>query len=471
MPREVVTVQVGQCGNQIGLRFWELAVKEHASLGEKSRFLPSMSTFFRNVDSRSGEEFKSEGVQISRLKARAVLIDMEEGVVNASLKSPVGELFDPATILTDVSGAGNNFAHGFSHYGNMYREQISDRVRKSIEVCDSPLSFFCAFSLGGGTGSGLGAFTLGVLDDLFPDISRVVCPVLPSLSCESDVVTAPYNSALALAEIHRHSSCVFPVTNDALAALSESLAKADVKGGSGGIGGGRKASFDRMNAVVARFWLDLTASMRFDGSLNVDLSDITTNMIPYPDCKYIIPGLAPVTLASADMRLQPRNFDQLFTDVLSPAAQLVAGVDLRSPSTSLAHAFLVRGSASISEVTRNVERVRASLSRPSYLYDAFKLGLCGAPPLGGTQSSSVLGLANSSAVTEMFTSVSCHFDRLFRRKAHVHHYLEYIEEDAFTAARASLSSVADAYAEPAGKVSHSKSWANRALEFKPSIAA
>ena len=465
-----MTVQVGQCGNQIGLRFWELAVKEHASLGDGNRFLPSMSTFFRHVDSRTGEELSSEGVPISRLKARAVLIDMEEGVVNSSLKSAVGELFDPATILTDVSGAGNNFAHGFSYYGEKYGEQISDRVRKAVETCDSPQSFFCAFSLGGGTGSGLGAFSLGVLDDLFPDIARVVCPVLPSLNGESDVVTAPYNSALSLAEIHAHSSCVFPVTNDALASLSESLAKADAKGGSGGIGGGRKASFDRMNAVVARFWLDLTSSMRFDGSLNVDLSDITTNMIPYPDCKYIIPGLAPVTLASADLRLQPRNFDQLFTDVLSPAAQLVAGVDLRSPSTSLAHAFLVRGSASISEVTRNVERVRSSLSRPSYLHDAFKLGLCGAPPLGSTQSASVLGLGNSSCVSEMFTSVSSHFDRLFRRKAHMHHYLEYIEEDAFRSARASLSSIVEAYSEPPRKTT-SSSWASRALEFKPLIAA
>jgi tubulin epsilon len=31
MPREVVTVQVGQCGNQIGCRFWEMALREHAA--------------------------------------------------------------------------------------------------------------------------------------------------------------------------------------------------------------------------------------------------------------------------------------------------------------------------------------------------------------------------------------------------------------------------------------------------------
>lgn len=31
MPRELITVQVGQCGNQIGCKFWELALKEHAA--------------------------------------------------------------------------------------------------------------------------------------------------------------------------------------------------------------------------------------------------------------------------------------------------------------------------------------------------------------------------------------------------------------------------------------------------------
>ena len=30
MPREIITLQVGQCGNQIGRRFWDMALAEHA---------------------------------------------------------------------------------------------------------------------------------------------------------------------------------------------------------------------------------------------------------------------------------------------------------------------------------------------------------------------------------------------------------------------------------------------------------
>jgi hypothetical protein len=51
MPRELVTVQVGQCGNQIGCRFWELALREHAAHNAKGVYDEAISSFFRNVDS------------------------------------------------------------------------------------------------------------------------------------------------------------------------------------------------------------------------------------------------------------------------------------------------------------------------------------------------------------------------------------------------------------------------------------
>ena len=29
MPREIITLQVGQCGNQVGSEFWKTIIKEH----------------------------------------------------------------------------------------------------------------------------------------------------------------------------------------------------------------------------------------------------------------------------------------------------------------------------------------------------------------------------------------------------------------------------------------------------------
>ena len=37
-----------------------------------------------------------------------------------------------------------------------------------------------------------------------------------------------------------------------------------------------------MNGVAASMLLNMTSSMRFEGSLNVDLNDITMNLVPFP---------------------------------------------------------------------------------------------------------------------------------------------------------------------------------------------
>jgi hypothetical protein len=57
-----------------------------------------------------------------------------------------------------------------------------------------------------------------------------------------------------------------------------------------------RAGFDSMNGVVASLLTDLTASARFPGSLNVDLNEITTNLVPFPRLHYLIPALSPLRL-------------------------------------------------------------------------------------------------------------------------------------------------------------------------------
>ncbi len=40
--------------------------------------------------------------------------------------------------------------------------------------------------------------------------------------------------------------------------------------------------FDSMNGIAASMLLNMTSSVRFEGSLNVDLNDITMNLVPFP---------------------------------------------------------------------------------------------------------------------------------------------------------------------------------------------
>ena len=199
MPREIITVQVGQCGNQIGCRFWELALKEHAAYNTKARYDEALSSFFQNVDSR-GDAPVSLPVgdgrgAIRALKARAVVVDMEEGVTNELLSGHMRDVFDTKQFITGQSGSGNNWACGSHHYGPMYRDALLEAVRKQAEDADSLQGFMLLHSLGGGTGSGLGSYMLGALADEFPDVYRFAVSVFPSE--DNDVVTSPYNAMLA----------------------------------------------------------------------------------------------------------------------------------------------------------------------------------------------------------------------------------------------------------------------------------
>eukprot|EP00158_Paraphelidium_tribonemae_P004991 Partr_v1_DN27091_c3_g1_i3_m28787 len=51
MPQSIL-LQVGQCGNQVGSRFWTSALEEHAQYNTTGVFDDSMATLFRNVDHR-----------------------------------------------------------------------------------------------------------------------------------------------------------------------------------------------------------------------------------------------------------------------------------------------------------------------------------------------------------------------------------------------------------------------------------
>lgn len=137
--REVVSIHVGQCGNQIGSAFWNLLLLEHEKTADDD---PVLSSFF-HYDYLSNRKTPV-------MKARALLVDMECGPLQETMKSSLGPLFDETQYIMDVSGAGNNFAQGYYSYGPQYHDRFLEGVRKNVEKCESLQSFFLTHSLGGG---------------------------------------------------------------------------------------------------------------------------------------------------------------------------------------------------------------------------------------------------------------------------------------------------------------------------------
>ncbi|KAF5396589.1 Tubulin epsilon chain [Paragonimus heterotremus] len=312
-----IVIQVGQCGNQIGNRFWDLALREHSAANEKAIYDPALSTFFINGAADDGGYLPT----VSGLKARAVLVDMEEGVVGELFKGPMRTIYDNRFLITDVSGSGNNWAVGNCYYGHQYHEELVDVIRKATELCDCLQCFFLIHSLGGGTGSGVGTHLLNILTEDYPHIYRIVTAVFPSM--DDDVITSPYNTVLGLSQLTESADCVLPIDNSALANIVNRLKEAGVKQASRLHKITEKAKsnwpattlsrttitktkpFDDMNNIVATMLLNLTSSSRFEGTMNVDISEISMNLVPFPRMHYLITAQTP--LANADKTVAPRK--------------------------------------------------------------------------------------------------------------------------------------------------------------------
>lgn len=286
-------------------------------------------------------------------------------------------------------------------------------------------------------------------------------------SAEDDVITSPYNSVLAMRELTEKADCVLPIENQALVDIVNKIGQAvpsartgkrvyssvggNVKAGSeitAGDGGLTKPSdekpFDSMNNIVANLLLNMTSSARFEGSLNVDLNEITMNLVPFPKLHYLVSSQSPL-YSLTDVNLPPRRLDQMFSDSFSKDHQLIKADPKHS--LYLACALMVRGNVEISDVRRNIEKLKPNLKFIHWNQEGWKTGLCSVPPVG--QPYSLLTLANNTCVHNTFTDLKDRFVKLYKRKAHIHHYtdIDGMEVSNFTESLESLNSLIQEYSE------------------------
>ena len=121
-----------------------------------------------------------------------------------------------------------------------------------------------------------------------------------------------------------------------------------------------------MNNLAASALLNLTSGMRFDGTLNVDINDITMNMVPFPKLHFLLPSMSPLITSKASAlgssAAQHRAIDRLFFDVMGKDHQLMSCNPRQS--TYLACGLLARGGITAADVSRNVATIKANMLMP-----------------------------------------------------------------------------------------------------------
>jgi tubulin beta len=421
--REIVHLQVGQCGNQIGSRFWGVISEEHG-IDTSGMYKGTEDLQLERVNVYYNE------AQGGKYVPRAILVDLEPGTMDAVKSGPYGMLFRPDNFVFGQSGAGNNWAKGHYTEGAELIDSVLDVVRKEAENCDCLQGFQITQSLGGGTGSGMGTLLLSKIREEFPDRMMCTFSVVPSPKV-SDTVVEPYNATLSVHQLVENADEVMCIDNEALYDICFKTLKLSTP------------TYGDLNQLVSAVMSGITCCLRFPGQLNSDLRKLAVNLIPFPRLHFFLVGYAPLTARqSVDYRAVtvPELVAQMFD-----AKNMMAACDPRQGRYLTASATF-RGKLQTKEVDEQMLNLRNKNSAyfVEWIPHNIKSSVCDIPPKGTKLSVTFIG--NSTAIQVLFKRVNDQFTAMFKRKAFLHWYTgEGMDEMEFTEAESNMHDLLSEY--------------------------
>jgi len=431
--REIISIHLGQAGIQIGNACWELYCLEHGisptGLYEGGGKSPdkTFTTFFTET---SG----------GRYVPRCVYFDLEPTVVDSVKTGAYSKLFHPEQLISGKEDAANNYARGHYTVGKEMIEICLDRIRKLAEQCTGLQGFLVFHSVGGGTGSGFGSLLLERLSADYGKKSKLDFCVYPSPQISTAVVE-PYNSVLSTHALLEHTDVSFMLDNEAI----YDICKRQL--------GIPQPSYSHLNRLIAQVISSLTASLRFEGALNVDINEFQVNLVPYPRIHFLLSSYAPVI--SADKAGHEAFTVQELTNAVFEPSSMMAKCNPQN-GKYMAVCMMYRGDIAPTDVQASIAHIKQkkTIQFVDWSPTGFKCGINNQPPsvIPGTDLAKVnralLMLSNTTAIAQVFTRINHKFDLMYAKRAFVHWYVgEGMEEGEFSEAREDLAALEKDYEE------------------------
>lgn len=395
--REILTLHVGQCGNNIGSEFWKKIVQEHG-LDFQGNFnaeepvikLERINVYF-------------EETHQTKYVPRSVFVDLDPQSVDTIKGGILKHLFHPDALIHGSKSSGNNWIRGHYNEGPEICDSIMDVIRKKIEICDCLQGFQITHSLGGGTGSGLGTLLATKIREEYQDRIIQSFSVFPS-SKVSDCVIEPYNSILCMNTLTEVVDNVLAINNESLYNICSNNLKIDFP------------TYGIINSIVGTAMSGITSSFRFLSESVTDLRKMSVNLTPFPRLHYFTIAEAPLQDRISKCFVDPNELiHQMFSSSCSLGENLKLG-------KYYACTAIFRGHISILEVddllTRMKSKYKSSFS--GFIPNSFKTTVCDVPSTFVKMSSTLV--ANNSAVQILFKRLSKSFKLMHRRQAFLHWY-------------------------------------------------
>ncbi len=315
-----------------------------------------------------------------------------------------------------------------------------DTIRRLTDNCSGLQGFLVFHSFGGGTGSGFTSMLMEKLSLEYQKKSKLEFAVYPSPKISTAVVE-PYNSILTTHTTLEHTDCAFLMDNEALYNICHKNLGIDFP------------SHVNLNRLIAQVVSSITASLRFTGSLNVDLNEFQTNLVPYPRVHFPLTSYAPI-ISNTRAHHEQNSVAQLTNAVFDPGNQMVK-CDPRT-GKYMSCCLLYRGDVVSKEVNFAINsiRLKKEIRFVDWSPTGFKVGLNYQMPIevpGGDLAKvqrALCMLSNTTAISEAWACLNRKFDLMYAKRAFVHWYVgEGMEEGEFTEAREDLASLEKDYEE------------------------
>jgi len=429
--REVLTVNVGQAGIQLGNAVWTQYCYEHeinpdGTLKKKDEELQNKDKYFTTFFEETGT---------GQFVPRNITVDLEPTVVDDVRTGPYSQMFHPEFLLNGKEDAANNFARGHYTVGKEILDQVNDRLRKLVDNSQNVQGFIINHAVGGGTGSGLGALILERIAVDYRKKSKIGFEIYPAPKISTCIVE-PYNAMLSTHWLLDHTEVSVLLDNEAIYAICQK--QLDIK----------RPSYSQLNVIIAKVISSMTASLRFDGELNVDLGEFQTNLVPFPRLHFMTTALAPVINAKKASH-EAQTIREITDHVFQPQNMLVKYADFDPVEDKyMAISVNYRGEIKSKEANATVQWLKQNnkISFVEWCPTGFKIGLNEKPAtivaddVMAPAKRNVTMIGNNVAVSRVFTErITKKYDMMYSQRAFVHWYVgEGMEEGEFSEAREDL---------------------------------
>lgn len=339
--REVITLNIGQAGTQIGQSILNQLQLEHgiSDNGEvffpDSKKAPSDPLILPSLNLSEDTDYQSffRLLRSGKVKTRSIYFDSEPFLIDQFRKASTMSLFEPDQLQTLTHYQTSKVLSESFRYNEMVLNRLRESVRRQFVQCNNPQGVVINHALGSSNNI-IMIELMNFIHENKPKIPIVTHSILPS----SFMATSPIESTNALLSVHEmlkldYDTMFTMIDNSSLFAICENLLKVPYP------------SYKDINTLFAAYFSNFSSPFRFQGGSKTSLNEICTHLIPYQKLRLVGASFSPFIGSKSYSHFNPSVDDVLKTILKNQNSMTFNGADDTNDFT-ISRYFSYRGDIS-----------------------------------------------------------------------------------------------------------------------------